>query len=209
MLMCKCSYLYTVTCTLIYMKTHADNKLDIATMGHRLCRSNGQVCAFNPSYWIRSTVFFVPSLAFCIYGCNSTTLGKFVPLGPFTLRPKLSPHSAQLGLNAGWCIYILQSDLSLIRSFTSLHQMPDLSDGHPDESCVFQTAVNIQWNVSSTQPYSRAEPDTASVCLMIAKCKRTILRSARKLLLVWMAPIQNVRLRMFGRFNFNVIKPEG
>ena len=41
-------------------------------------------------------------------------------MGPFTLQPRLGLCSAQLGLGAGWCIYICYLDQTWIRSSMSL-----------------------------------------------------------------------------------------
>ena len=97
-------------------------------------------------------------------------------------EPVLSSTQVQHVLG---CIYIYNLHQTWVKSFTSsLLQTCHLSAIHPDHNFVFQTADDIQWNASGTQPYREAETNKACFHLGMAKSKCTIPHSAQKVLLV-------------------------
>ena len=84
-------------------------------------------------------------------------------MGPFTLQPEM--HSAWLSL--GWAPVAAFTatvlDQTNRRSLTPSSQIHHLSAVRPDHCSVFQTADDIQWNVSCTPSYFINELNAACI----------------------------------------------
>ena len=98
---------------------------------------------------------------------------------PFTVWSGPGPHLAQIWLGAGRCIYICNLDQTWTASLRSSSlKMHHLSAVLPHHGSVFQTADNVLWNASHTQPYSEAKLNVDRISTRMAKCKSSILCSA-------------------------------